>query len=136
MAAHGPSPKALLESSRMIIGDLPQVTAVSLMPGDSLKGLIDRLRRSCEEVESGDGVLILLDLFGGTPANAAALLMQQREKTHAVTGVNLPMLVEILLERKTHNKVEILAQTAVTAGKNGIINIAEAFAKFREGEDE
>jgi len=120
----------------MIIGDLPQVTAVSLMPGDSLKGLIDRLRRSCEEVESGDGVLILLDLFGGTPANAAALLMQQREKTHAVTGVNLPMLVEILLERKTHNKVEILAQTAVTAGKNGIINIAEAFAKFREGEDE
>ena|SRR6266566_8563522 len=133
LAAHGPLPGALLESCDMILGELPQVATVSLMPGDSLEGLVDRLRDAAETVESGQGVLILLDMFGGTPANATALLTQQREGIGAVTGVNLPMLLETFMARLATDNLEELTTTAVSAGKDSVIDIVEAFRKFRQG---
>src|SRR5215475_4646344 len=99
LAAHGPLPKAMLESVGMIMGDLPQVTSVSLMPGDSLEGLVDRLQAAVNEVNTDQGVLLLLDMFGGTPANAAAFLTQQVSDVRAITGMNLPMLLETFMER-------------------------------------
>jgi mannose/fructose/sorbose-specific phosphotransferase system IIA component len=135
LAAHGPLPMALLESVAMIMGDLPQVTSVSLMPGDSLEGLVDRLQSAVNEVNAGQGVLILLDLFGGTPANAAALLSQQMAGVQAVSGVNLPMLLEMLLERLgTDAAVEGLAETAAAAGRAGVVNVVASFQQFRQGE--
>jgi mannose/fructose/sorbose-specific phosphotransferase system IIA component len=119
----------------MIMGDLPQVTGVSLMPGDSLEGLVERLQSAVNEVNTQQGVLILLDLFGGTPANAAALLSQQMTGVQAVSGVNLPMLLETLLARMgTDAAVEGLAETAASAGRSGVVNIGEAFQQFRQGE--
>jgi len=131
LAAHGPLPQALLDSCDMILGDLPQVAVVSLMPGDSLEGLVDRLRDAAEEVESGQGVLILLDMFGGTPANATALLSQQRDHLRAVTGVSLPMLLETFLTRQSTDELETLTAKAVAAGKDSVVDIVEAFDKFR-----
>jgi len=136
LAAHGPLPGALLESTGMILGEFPQVETVSLMPGDSLEGLVDHLRTAVEKVETGDGALILLDMFGGTPANAAALLTQQMEGLQAVTGVSLAMLLETLMSRMNTNEVEALAQTAVSAGQAGIVNVVEAFNKFRSANKE
>lgn len=134
LAAHGPLPKALLESVGMIMGELPQVSSVSLMPGDSLEGLVDHLQSAINEVNTDQGVLILLDLFGGTPANAAALLSQQMRGVQAVSGVNLPMLLETLLARMGTDDVEILAETAHTAGRAGVVNIVAALQQFRQDE--
>ena len=134
LAAHGPLPKALLESVGMIMGELPQVSSVSLMPGDSLEGLVERLRSAVNEVNTDQGVLILLDLFGGTPANAAALLSQQMPGVQAVSGVNLPMMLETLLTRMGSDSVEELAETAYAAGHAGVVNIVAAFQQFRQGE--
>lgn len=133
LAAHGPLPAALLESTGMILGDLPQVTGVSLMPGDSLEGLVARLQAAVNEVNTGDGALILLDMFGGTPANAAALLIQQAGDIRAVTGVNLPMLLETFLARMRTHTLESLLETAFSSGKTGIVDIVEAFQKFQQG---
>lgn len=132
LAAHGPLPGALLESCGMILGELPSVTAVSLMPGDSLEGLIERLGSAADEVGSGHGVLVLLDLFGGTPANATAFLSQQRPDVQAVSGVNLPMLIETLMARQATDDLIELTATAVSAGKNSVVDIVEAFKKFRQ----
>lgn len=134
LAAHGPLPMALLESVGMIMGELPQVSSVSLMPGDSLEGLVDRLQSAVNAVNTDQGVLILLDLFGGTPANAAALLSQQMRGVQAVSGVNLPMLLETLLARMGTDDVEILAETAHTAGRAGVVNIVAALQQFRQDE--
>jgi len=131
LAAHGSLPQAFLESTRMILGEPELVAGVSLMPGDSLEGLIDRLRAAVTEVDRGDGVLILLDMFGGTPANAAALLTQQMERVCAVTGANVPMLLEMFMARETGDSVEALTRTAFSAGQTGIVNIVEAFKAFR-----
>lgn len=132
LAAHGPLPGALLESAAMIVGEFEQITKLSLMPGDSLEGLIDRLRAAAEEVDSGDGVLILLDLFGGTPSNAATLITQERLNTHAISGVNIPMLLEVLLSRQYQEDVNSLAETAFNSGNQGIVNIVEAFRAYRQ----
>ncbi len=132
LAAHGPLPAAFLESTNMILGELPQVASVSLMPGDSLEGLIDCLQAAVNEVNTGDGVLMMLDMFGGTPANAAALLTQQTNGLCAVTGVNLPMLLETFMARMSTDRLESLAETAFSGGQAGIVDIVEAFKKFRQ----
>ena len=132
LAAHGPLPGAFLESTSMILGDLPQVATISLMPGDSLEGLVDRLHAAVNEVNTGDGVLILLDMFGGTPANAAAFLTQQVNDVRAVTGMNLPMLLETVMERMSTDRLESLAETAFSAGHTGIVDIVTAFKKFQQ----
>ncbi len=131
LAAHGSLPQTFLESVGMILGEQTQVATVSLMPGDSLEALIDRLRAAVNEVNQGDGVLILLDMFGGTPANAAALLTQQMERIYAVTGTNVPMLLEMFVMRDSAESAEALAQTAFSAGHTGIVNVVEAFKAFQ-----
>src|SRR5260370_12380799 len=115
LAAHGPLPGAFLESTSMILGDLPQVASISLMPGDSLEGLADRLQAAVNEVNTGDGVLILLDIFGGTPANATPFLTQQANDGHAVTGMNLPMLLETFIDRTNNNRLHTLTDTSLSA---------------------
>jgi mannose PTS system EIIA component len=132
LASHGPLPTALLESTSMILGELPQVASVSLMPGDSLEGLLERLQAAVNEVNTGNGALILLDMFGGTPANAAALMTRQANDLRAITGINLPMLLETFLARMSTDKLESLAETAFAAGHAGIVDIVEAFEKFRQ----
>jgi len=138
LAAHGPLPAAFLESTNMILGEMPQVASVSLMPGDSLEGLTDRLRAAVNVVNTGDGVLILLDMFGGTPANAAAFLAQQTNDVYAVTGVSLPMLLETCMARMSMEgspqevPLRSLAETALSAGHAGIVDIVEAFKKFQQ----
>jgi mannose/fructose/sorbose-specific phosphotransferase system IIA component len=136
LAAHGPLPEALLESADMILGDTENIFPLKLMPGDSLEGLIDSMRNAAQEMNTGQGVLILLDLFGGTPSNAAALITQQVEGVQAVSGVNVPMLLETLLARHSTEDVQALTETATNSGTQGIVNIVEAFQQFQAQKQE
>jgi mannose/fructose/sorbose-specific phosphotransferase system IIA component len=136
LAAHGSLPEALLESADMILGDTENIFPLKLMPGDTLEGLIDRMRDAVQEAEAGQGVLILLDLFGGTPSNAAALISQQIEGVHAVSGVNVPMLLETLLARQTTEDVQALAETATNSGAQGIVNVVKAFQQYQAQKQE
>jgi PTS system mannose-specific IIA component len=135
LAAHGPLPAALLESCYMIMGEQPQVATVSLMPGDSLEGLVDRLSEAANSVDGGQGVLIFLDMFGGTPANATVLLAQQREDVRAVTGVSLPMLLETFMSRLSTDELDALTATSVSSGRDAVKDIVEAFKTFRREEN-
>jgi PTS system mannose-specific IIA component len=132
LAAHGPLPAALLESCAMILGEQTQVATVSLMPGDRLEGLVDRLGEAAGSVDEGHGVLVFLDMFGGTPANATMILAQQRDGLRAVTGVSLPMLLETFMARMSTDELDTLTGTAVSAGKDSVRDIVEAFKAFRE----
>jgi mannose/fructose/sorbose-specific phosphotransferase system IIA component len=124
-----------MESVGMILGEQSQVTSVSLMPGDSLEGLVERLRDAVNEVNTGQGALILLDLFGGTPSNAAALLTQQMQGIYAVAGMNVPMLLETFMERMNTAEIEQLTQTAFAAGQDGIVDIVHSFQRFRQNNE-
>lgn len=132
IAAHGSLSTSLMESTSMILGEMEQVKTVSLAIGDSLEGLIDRVREAVNEVNAGQGVIIFLDLFGGTPSNAAALLTQEMDNIYAVTGVNFPMLAEVFTMRPGVETPQELVDIAVNAGKSSILDLVEEFRKFNQ----
>jgi len=132
IAAHGSLSTSLMESTSMILGDMEQVKTVSLIIGDSLEGLIDRVRDAVTEVNTGQGVVIFLDLFGGTPSNASALITQEMDNVFAVTGVNFPMLAEVFTMRPGVDSPQGLVDIAISAGKNSILDLVKKFNEFNQ----
>lgn len=122
VATHGELARALIASAEMIAGAQENVMAVCLSQNDSPETFQASLNAAIDRVDAGAGVLILIDLFGGTPGNSASLATYQR-KLHVVAGANLPMLIEVLLARKSMAS-EALAVHALESGKAGIIDIA------------
>lgn len=127
IGGHGQLAAALLASAELILGEQQGVATVALELDQNLEALHARIGEAIAQVEQGDGVLVLLDLYGGTPCNATALHFQQA-MIEAVTGVNLPMLLEVLLGRHEQNLTALTA-LAEEIGRGGIMNVrAELFA--------
>lgn len=121
VASHGRLAQALVDAAFMILGKQPQVEAVGLEPGHGLSDMREELERAVERVDTGDGFLIMADLRGGTPCNAGGLLVN-RPGFHLVTGANLAMLLEVLLNRHSAS-ADRLADLAVLAGRSGVDNV-------------
>lgn len=108
----------------MILGPQSAVIPVALEPTANLDALRERIGEAIAQVEQGQGVLVLLDLYGGTPSNAAALHFQDA-RIEAVAGVNLPMLLEALLCRNEKSLAD-LAAYAEEIGQQGVVNVRKA----------
>lgn len=93
VAAHGGLAESLVKTVRIFTGNAPQLKAVDLLPESGPDSFVDNLREQAEQVDDGDGVLILADLFGGTPSNSAWRIISEQEGRAAVAGVNLTMLL-------------------------------------------
>jgi mannose PTS system EIIA component len=99
IVSQGGLAREILDAGRRIAGELPGFAAVSLGWEASLEEAREEVRRAVRERDSGDGVLILVDMFGSTPCNAALPLLDPG-RVEIVTGVNLPMVVRLgCLER-------------------------------------
>jgi mannose/fructose/sorbose-specific phosphotransferase system IIA component len=122
IVGHGDLGQALVSSASLILGEQENVAAVSLKPQDNLETCQCALMIGMEQLNSSQGVIVLADLFGGTPCNAAAL--GQRERSYPiVAGVNLPMLLEVLLSRDQVTSVDELTSIALEAGSKSIIDV-------------
>lgn len=89
---------ALLDTAKMIVGEFPAAVAVSVQPGDGPEQIRSALQAGIKSVDDGSGVMLLVDMFGGTPSNIAlSLLADDRE---VITGVNLPMLLKLYTSRE------------------------------------
>ena len=75
------------------LGEFPNTSTVSVLPGESGEDIVDKLSAAINEVETGSGVVILCDMFGGTPSNVSLTLLS--DSVEVVTGVNLPMLLKL-----------------------------------------
>ena len=91
------------------------------MPGEGPDDVVKKYEAAIETLDCADGVLFLNDLFGGSPYNAACRLAANNEKYGIVTGVNLPMLIEMVSAQLIGGEYNILAlmEQAAEAGKNG-----------------
>ncbi|MGH8629660.1 MAG: PTS sugar transporter subunit IIA [Burkholderiales bacterium] len=130
IASHGSLARALLSSAAMIVGAQEGVTAVCLEAQDNLETFQAALSRAIDQADQGAGVVVLLDLFGGTPGNATLLCMRECEFP-AVSGVNLPMLLEVLLSRRASSP-ESLAELALESGAKGIVDITARLRAQRQ----
>ncbi len=125
LATHGKIGTGLLSGAEAILGKQSQIRVLELDETDNLEIFSRKMAEAIAEIDDGDGVLVLADLMGGTPANAALLNLHTRN-SDAVSGVNLAMLLEALLNRDTLDLPE-LTEAAILAGVNGIkrLNIGE-----------
>ena len=94
VVTHGMLATELLNAAEMIVGDLPRFTAVSIGWHDDVPVATGAMARAIERVDSGTGVLLLTDMFGGTSSNLAMTFLEAG-KVEVVTGVNLPMLIKL-----------------------------------------
>ena len=97
VVSHGQVAGELVNAARNIVGDVPAIAAVSIAWGDDMNAAREKIGRAVSEV-GGDGVLILTDMFGGTPTNVSLPFLSPR--VEIVTGVNLPMLIKLIGQRE------------------------------------
>lgn len=83
-----------LQAVRLICGDVDHFRAIGLDPGTAPEEMRARIDKALHEVDDGDGVLVLVDMFGGTPSNLCLSFLEEG-RVEVVTGLNLPMLVKL-----------------------------------------
>lgn len=91
---HGQLATELVNAAEMIVGDLPQFTAVSIGWHDDVNDAREEIAQAIQRVRTDGGVLLLTDMFGGTPSNLAITFLQI-DDVEVITGVNLPMLIKL-----------------------------------------
>ena len=94
IASHGPMADAILETSKLFFSDQEQFTSIGLQPGQDLEEFDSLLQEKIAEVDSGDGVLVFVDLLFGTPCNRTALMLN--DNVEVIAGVNLGVILEVL----------------------------------------
>ena len=92
---HGRLAIELLNAAEMIVGEIHHIAAVSLGWHDDADMARSMIEKAIERVKTPDGILILTDMFGGTPTNIASTFLDS-DKVEIVTGVNLPMLIKLV----------------------------------------
>lgn len=92
--SHGQFATELLNAAEMIVGDLPAFTAVSIGWHDDVTVAREAIERAIAKVDRGTGVLLLTDMFGGTPSNLGLSFLESG-RVEVLTGANLPMLIKL-----------------------------------------
>jgi PTS system mannose-specific IIA component len=128
LVSHGQMAAGMLDAARMIVGQQEQVLPISLKEEDDVEGLMGRIAEAIKEVDTGEGVLVLVDVFGASPFNASARLALEGAKIEVITGMNLPMLLEMAVQRDGATFKE-LVQIGFNAGATGIRIFSDTIKK-------
>ena len=110
--------RELLNAVEFIVGGLEAVDAISITQSTDSEKLLKTISEKIKMLDRGDGVIILTDMFGGTPTNLS-LSFLNKEKVEVLTGVNLPMVVAVTQDRENLTLAE-LGELAQRAGKRSI----------------
>lgn len=120
---HGSLAQSLLETLESIMGEQESVAAITIYPSDDAEKKREELYAQIDRLNTGKGVLILTDMFGGTPSNLAMSALGVKP-IEVIAGVNLPMLIKFI-ENRRHCVLPETAQKAYEAGRK-YIQIASA----------
>ena len=121
VVTHGQLATELLNAAEMIVGDLPRFAAVSIGWHDDVTDAREDIAQAIERVrgDGGDaGVLLLTDMFGGTPSNLAMTFIETNQ-VEVITGVNLPMLIKLAGQAKSSDLLAV-ARDMREHGRNAI----------------
>jgi len=125
LVTHGEIGTALLASANQILGGAPaQVMTLSVWRQDDPDDLVLRARELLEQIDAGDGVLVLTDIFGATPGNVVSRLLDDGH-VEGVSGVSLPMLLRVLTGRNGSggNKLRGAVERALSGGAEGVVHM-------------
>lgn len=122
LVTHSGLANALIKAATMISGELEATRAVELHPDDPPEELLARITTALEQV-GGENTIIMTDMFGGTPSNAAMSFLKEGQ-VEVLTGVNLPMMIEFFLRRE-RMEIQELCASLVKNGRESIVNANE-----------
>jgi PTS system mannose-specific IIA component len=123
LVTHGRLADQFVEAMEHVVGEQQGVATVCIGPNDDMEQRRDEIAAAIAKVDIGSGVIVLTDLFGGTPSNLAISLLEAG-RVEVIAGINLPMLIRLAGARKTMDVVEAV-EAAQTAGRNYITVASE-----------
>lgn len=124
LVTHGQLAEQFVAAMEHVVGHQDAVATVCIGPSDDAEQRRADIAKAIEDVDTGKGVIILTDLFGGTPSNLAISLLEAG-RIEVIAGINLPMLIRLAGARKSMNVVEAVA-AGREAGRN-YITVASEF---------
>jgi mannose PTS system EIIA component len=126
LVAHAGIAQEFLVAAEMIMGKIEGVEAVSIKPDDQVDLIRTAIAGAIKKVDS-DGVIIMTDMFGGTPSNMSLSFLQENH-VEVLTGVNLPMMIKFVADRAKFGVAE-LAEKLKQCGRESIIVAGEYLKK-------
>nr|WP_154324870.1 PTS mannose transporter subunit IIAB [Pantoea sp. 201603H] len=120
IGTHGWAAEQLLKTAEMLLGEQQNVGWIDFVPGENAETIIDKYNARLTDLDTNQGVLFLVDTWGGSPFNAASRIVVDKDKYEVIAGVNIPMLVETLMARDDNPSFDELIKIAVEAGREGV----------------
>ena len=125
IATHGTLSNGIKDAAEVIMGNTENIITVSLNAGDNVEKLGKKINNAILEVNQGDGVVVLVDLVSASPYNQSVLATNQldpelKDKVYIISGVNLPMLLEIINHQILGTQIQIVAKSAAEQAKECI----------------
>ena len=134
LVTHGPLAPSMIESSEMLVGKSEKLSAITLQPSDNFEEFQEKIFTQAKSMDEGEGVLILVDLLGGSPYNATAKVLSQ-ENVECLTGLNLSMLLTALDQRE-YCDLEQLTKECRDAAVTNIVDVREVLLSDVDDDDE
>jgi len=123
LVTHGRLAEEFVAALEHVVGPQEALTAISIGPDDDMEQRRQDILEGARAVDSGEGVVVLTDMFGGTPSNLAISIMD-KAKVEVIAGLNLPMLIKLASVRKSE-PLDSAVSAAQEAGKK-YINVASS----------
>jgi PTS system mannose-specific IIA component len=123
LISHGDLAKGIISSASMLVPQLENVSSLTLWPEDNPDEFQQKLEAAVKAADTGDGVFILADMLGGTPANRAMYCVG--DKVRMMTGLSLPMLYSLINIREETSDLDVLARDVMAEAKDAMVDVNE-----------
>ena len=127
LVTHGRLAAEFVTAMEHVVGPQEAIVPICIGPEDDMEGRRNDIAEAIRSVDTGDGTIVLTDLFGGTPSNLAISLMKT-DSVEVIAGINLPMLIRLESARKTMKVVDAVA-AAREAGRKYISVASEVLGE-------
>ncbi|HPB59352.1 MAG TPA: hypothetical protein PLB50_05430 [Candidatus Saccharicenans sp.] len=117
IVSHGKLAEELLNAVMIILGEAPNIEAISIGWYDDVEESKKKISQSIKKVDQKNGVIIFTDMFGGTPSNLSFSFLAEN-KVEIITGVNMPMLIKFVSLQRNNNLKEVAKKVADQGKKN------------------
>jgi PTS system mannose-specific IIA component len=127
LASHHTLGESVRDTAALIIGPRDNVAALALNKNDKAEFFSEKIKAAVKKIDTGDGVLIFADMFGGTPCNTAMALYLNNDRVQVITGFNLPIVVEAIMHSEM--PLEALVKILIEKREKTIVDAKALFKK-------
>lgn len=134
ITGHGRFAEGLLEAAELILGKQTNIEAINFLKEESSVDLRDKIENAVNSMKGLEGIIFLTDLAGGTPFNTSVILSEEINSCKVLGGTNLPLLIEILMNRELGEITELI-EAGLSVGKDAIVAFEKQESRMEKQKD-